>query len=140
MSESHANKHQHLTMIQGVISRMANNSFLLRSWSIVLVAALFAAASEKTILYFAGLALLPVIAFWILDGYFLWQERLYRELYNDVANKDNDAVDYSLNASQYTCKNCSWCKACCSNTVVIFYGLLFAMVIALFFIGYYFLK
>ena len=139
MSNTHANKHQHLNMIQAVINRMANNSFLLKSWSIVVVSALFAIASEKTITYFAGLALLPIIAFWILDGYFLWQERLYRELYNAVTQKEDDAIDYSLNASQFTCDGYSWCKACCSKTLVIFYGLLLVMVAGLFVISYCFL-
>jgi len=34
-------KLKHLEMLQGVINRMANNSFLLKGWSVVLISALF---------------------------------------------------------------------------------------------------
>jgi hypothetical protein len=35
----------HLQMIQAVITRMGSNSFLLKGWSVTLVAALFALAA-----------------------------------------------------------------------------------------------
>lgn len=65
----------HLGFIQGVINRMGNNSFLVKSWSVTLLAALFAALSNENNLY---ILFLPLIIFWILDAYFLHQERLYR--------------------------------------------------------------
>ena len=34
-------KMKHLEMIQGVISRMANNSFMLKGWAVTLVAGIF---------------------------------------------------------------------------------------------------
>ena len=39
----------HLSMIQGVVNRLAQSSFLLKGWSVVLVSALlaFAAASSE---------------------------------------------------------------------------------------------
>ena len=79
-----ARKEAHLAMIQGVVTRLGQNSFLLKGWSVLLVSALLAlgaASSEKVILV---VAFLPVLAFWGLDGYFLWQERLFRALYDHV--------------------------------------------------------
>ncbi len=38
-------KLKHLEMIQGVVNRMASNSFQLKGWSVVLVSALFALAA-----------------------------------------------------------------------------------------------
>ena len=38
-------KINHLQMIQGVISRMASNSFALKGWAVTLVAGIFALAS-----------------------------------------------------------------------------------------------
>ena len=38
----------HLQMIQAVITRMASNSFLIKGWSVTLVAALFALAAANT--------------------------------------------------------------------------------------------
>lgn len=40
------NKVKHLEMIQAVINRMAQNSFLLKGWSVVLTAAIFALAAD----------------------------------------------------------------------------------------------
>lgn len=40
------NKVNHLEMIQGVISRMASNSFALKGWAVTLVAGIFALSSK----------------------------------------------------------------------------------------------
>ncbi len=70
----------HLEMIQGVVNRLAHSSALLKGWSVVLVAALFALAAKDSAKHFALLAFLPAVVFWGLDGYYLWQERLFRNL------------------------------------------------------------
>jgi hypothetical protein len=41
-------KLKHLEFIQGVISRMASNLFLLKGWTITLIAALFALAAKDS--------------------------------------------------------------------------------------------
>ena len=74
------NKLKHLEFIQGVINRMANTSFLLRGWSITVIAALFALSTKERELSLSVLALFLTTVFWFLDAFFLWQERLYREL------------------------------------------------------------
>lgn len=74
----------HLPLIQGIINRMGNNSFLIKGWTVTLVAAIFALAATGTNQHFILVALIPIIVFWFLDSYYLKQERLYRELYNDV--------------------------------------------------------
>ena len=77
----------HLEIIQDVISRMANNSFLLKGWSITIVGALSALAASKDMnTGVIILALLPAILFWCLDGFYMRQERLFRQLYNDIVN------------------------------------------------------
>ena len=37
---------KHMEMIQGVINRMASNSFALKGWTVTLVAGIFALASK----------------------------------------------------------------------------------------------
>jgi hypothetical protein len=69
------NKRAHLEMIQGVINRMAGNSFLLKGWTITLVAALFALAQKESNPMFMYLAYFPSTVFWALDAYYLRQER-----------------------------------------------------------------
>jgi len=114
-------KMKHLEMIQNIITRMANNSFLLKGWCIVLISALFVLASKEMNKSFLLLPLFPLISFWILDGFFLWQERLYRELYNKVRNLDEYNINFSMDA--YTFKNDvkGWPSVIFSRTLNIFY-------------------
>jgi len=76
-------KLKHLEMIQAVVTRMANNSFLVAGWCITLVAGLMALAGGKDgNVRFVYVAYLPVIVFWYLNGYFLQQERIFRKIYD----------------------------------------------------------
>ena len=70
---------KHLEFIQSVIERHARASFLLKGWSVTIVAAVFLLAvrgAEPVLAMLAGV--LPTVVFWGLDGYYLRQERLYR--------------------------------------------------------------
>ena len=73
-------KLKHLEFIQGTINRLSTNSFLLKGWSVVLVAALFALSAKDADIKFVYLALFPAVVFWGLDGYFVLMERVYPEL------------------------------------------------------------
>jgi hypothetical protein len=79
---------KHLELIQSVISRLGNNGFLIKGWSLTVAAAFFgfAVQSENPLLAAAYVPLAAV--FWGLDAYFLRSERLFRELYRRVAEKD----------------------------------------------------
>ena len=77
------NKIKHLEMIEAIIERMANNSFLLKGWAITLVVALFALADKQYEQRYILIAFLPIIFFWFLDSYYLSLEKKYRELYGD---------------------------------------------------------
>lgn len=71
---------KHLEMIQGVISRLGQNSFIVKGWSVTLVGALFVLADPN--LKWGALA--PATAFWLLDAYYLQQERRFRLLFDQV--------------------------------------------------------
>lgn len=115
-------KTKHLELIQSVIDRMARNSFLLKAWCVTLVSALLALASKDSHIEFILVAYYPVLMFWILDAYFLRQERLFRELYDEVRNKGEDKVDFSMDASQLKSRVQSWPRVFFSVTLFIFYG------------------
>lgn len=115
-------KIKHLEIIQGVIDRMANNSFLLKSWSVVLVSALFVLAAKDSNIALALLAYFPVLSFWILDGYFLWQEKLYRKLYDMVRNMNDEDIDFSMDTTPVINQTKTWCEVILSKTLRIFYG------------------
>lgn len=55
---------KHLEFIQGVIARLANNSFLLKGWSVTLVAAILALTVRNPSVYTVLLALFPALIFW----------------------------------------------------------------------------
>ena len=125
-----SNVQTHLEMIQNIINRLSRNSFLLKGWSVVLVSSFFALAAVNDKVYFVFLAYFPLVIFWILDAYFLWQERLFRELYNAVrlGQKDKAEDNYSMNTSDYLTKVSSWfgttfhIKKKKPNTLLYFYG------------------
>lgn len=112
-----------MEMIQGIINRMASNSFALKGWAVTLVAGIFALASKDTDKMYFLIAYVPIIIFWGLDAYYLLQERLYRALYDKVRNIEEDDVDFSMNTSLQefkTEKNTFW-SCLKSNTEFGFY-------------------
>ncbi|MEK6727239.1 MAG: hypothetical protein AABY28_01000 [Candidatus Omnitrophota bacterium] len=116
-------KLKYLEMIQGVINRMGQCSFLLKGWSVVLVSALFALAANKTNILFIYLAYFPAIAFWMLDGYYLYQERLFRNLYDKARDMDTDKIDFSMDTRPLRGINkATWQEATFSKTMLIFHG------------------
>lgn len=104
-------KLRHLELVQGVINRMANNSFLLKGWAVTLEAGIFALAAKDTNKLYFLIAYIPIIIFWGLDAYYLLQERLYRSLYEKVQQTKEDEIDFSLKATTqefHSNKNCYW--------------------------------
>lgn len=88
---------QHLELIQAIVARMAGNSFMLKGWSVTLAAGLFALAARDSDWRVAAIALLPTLAFWCLDAYYLHQERLFRSLYEAV--RSGQAESFTLDTS-----------------------------------------
>ena len=116
------NKRKHLEFIQGVINRLAANSFQMKGWAVVLVAAILVLLARENRLDAALIAFVPILVFWGLDGYFLWQERLYRALYDHVRALDEDRVDFSMNVGKVdTSAAGTWLSAFRSPTVLFFY-------------------
>lgn len=54
-------KLKHLEMIQAVINRMANNSFMLKGWTVTLVAGIFALASKDADKMYFLIAYIPLV-------------------------------------------------------------------------------
>lgn len=121
-------KLKHLEFIQQAINRMASNLFLLKGWTVTLIAAMFALATkESRDLYFL-LAYFPTLMFWLLDGYFLSQERRFRSLYDHVTKLDERAIDFSMDTQPFkeSPPRNKWSHALFSPTLLIYYGVLLA--------------
>ena len=137
---SDANKTKHLELIQGIVNRLSTNSFLLKGWSVVLVSALFALSTPKSDISFIFLAYIPAVIFWGLDGYFLWQERLFRDLYNHVRKLDEDSIDFSMDTTPFRSGERfrdafgDWLDVVISKTLIPFHGVLIGAVVVVMFI------
>ena len=134
---SEEKKHKHLEFIQGVINRLSSNSFSLKRWSILLVSALLAFSVSSSQCGLISIALIPSIIFWILDGFFLSQERRYRALYDHVRELENDKIDFSMNTNSFveTKGFLTWKAAIFSKTLVLFYGMLIASIFLIILFG-----
>ncbi|WRG46289.1 hypothetical protein E5E39_07055 [Helicobacter pylori] len=73
---------EELKILQGVINRMAQNSLECKKWTLALVVGVLSLKVEA-ISNFYGLCVLGVLlaCFYLLDAYYLMQERLFREQY-----------------------------------------------------------
>ena len=123
-------KLKYLELIQAVITRMANNSFLLKGWNVSLVTAIIALTSASSIRWFVLLAILPALMFWGLDAYFLQHERMYRKLYNHARQLEVDKVDFNLNAEMYRAHVDNWCCTACKGSLLAFHGVIILVVLA----------
>ena len=115
---------KHLEMIQGVINRLGHDSFLIKGWSTAILAAgvIFIARDEIENRYLLFSFFIVVIGFWILDSYFLQQERLFREIYNDI--RVQEKTDFAMEIKKHEDKSeCKWMTCFCSKTLYLFYGM-----------------
>ena len=94
-------KLKHIDIIQSTIRRMAQNSFTIKGWTITILVGLFVFLQKDNFRNNMIIYLVPIIFFWILDSYYLWQERLFRKLYNDVIVNVTEESDLSMNIIQY---------------------------------------
>jgi hypothetical protein len=128
-----ADRVEHLKLIQGVIARLAGNSFLLKGWTVTLSAALLALAAKDADRSFALVALYPAAAFWGLDAYFLRQERLFRALYDDVRRSESADVGgpepFSMAANGYGKAAGSWGSCLWRPTVAFVHGVVLGTIV-----------
>ncbi len=118
-------------MIQAIVTRMANNSFLIKGWSVLLVSAILAIAIKDDQIKFLPVAFFPALVLWGLDGYFLWQERLFRKLYDKVTVVDEANIDFSMNIASVMDQVDAWCSVIFSTTLSAFHGAIVASIIAI---------
>jgi hypothetical protein len=105
-------------MIQAVIDRMGRNSFLLKGWSVTLVAALIGLAAGKSNGDFAIIAAAVAGVLGLLDAYYLAVERKYRDLYVQAIGGDVPAWSLSAGAVGFA----DLLSAMASPTVFLLHG------------------
>jgi hypothetical protein len=86
MSLSQECQLKHLEFVQGIISRMAQNSHTAKGWSVTLVTlALTITQATNAASGSSLIALIPAFSFWYIDAFYLRQERIFRKLYNAIS-------------------------------------------------------
>lgn len=130
--EKNANVKEYLLkeveVIQGIINRMAFNSFLIKGWTITLVVVALLLKGAK---HQVWIAFIPLLIFWFLDAYYLWQERMYRKLYDWVTINRLNSEEYLFNMNAYRFKDEVQTKIriMLSITLVWFYGSIAVLII-----------
>jgi hypothetical protein len=87
---------ERLKMIQAIIARLAGNSFLLKGWTVTLVAGLTAFSRADSDRSFALIAVFVVVVFGVLDAYYLALEREYRRLYDAASAEADGSAEWTL--------------------------------------------
>lgn len=116
------NKIKHLEMIQTVITRMDNNSFLIKGWAVSLISALFALAASGSNKDYVLISYFVLPVFWGLDGFYLHQERCFRSLFNKVRKKTESDIDFNMNAKIHNVGRNTWIGSMFSVVLGLFYG------------------
>jgi hypothetical protein len=82
----------HITVLEGIIARLANNSASCKTWCLTLVAALLSLAGATHSPQMVTAALVPIIIFGFLDVMYLASEVAYRDLYAGVVKAIRDGT------------------------------------------------
>ena len=134
--EKQENKIKHLEMVENIIERMSKNSFQLKAWAMTLVTVVGALGAKEADKRFMLLAFVPIIGFWLLDAFYVQQERRYKALYRSVCEKKEEDIDFNLNTRNITftsdeAKRICFFNCLRSTSVSLFYGVLTVTLIVL---------
>ena len=125
-------KAKYLEFVQGIINRMAEDSFKCKEFCILIISAMVAVYASvgndaRLIVVLCGV---PILLFWSLDAFFLRQEKGFRELYNKYAvlNGEHDFDDFTIKPNV---KGINYFKVFFSKTLLPLYGILLSLSVTL---------
>lgn len=125
----------YLQMIQEPISRMSTISAIFKGFAATIVAGISVISFSTVNLWVLGLSFIPVIAFAILDVYYLKLERKLRFLYEQVRTGQHE-IDFSIEltkdpAEMKSAKARTW-DCLKSPSIYLFYPLMIAILVTVF--------
>ncbi len=124
----------YLSILQGVITRMASNSASAKSWCVALVSAIVVIIADKGNPAYVWISLVPIVLFFFLDAYYLGLERLFRDVYNGFIHKLHTSTAtiedlFVIDPGDTGAVLRSAAKATLSLSIWPFYGLLVVMLL-----------
>lgn len=125
-------KKEYLQMLQEPICRMSTTSAIFKGFAAAIAAGISAISYETTNVWILTLSFLPVLAFAILDVYYLKLERKLRFLFEQV-RLDKHEVDFSMKLTNdpleiISAKARTW-DCIKSPSIYLFYPLMIAILI-----------
>ena len=118
-----------LEIVQNTVNRMANNSFMIKGWTVTLVVVSLLINSQPI---HKIIAFLPWLIFWILDAYFLHIEKCYRALHEwlIVTRPDSNELLFDLKAEKRFGDDVDGILCVMfSKTLVPFYSVVFVLIL-----------
>jgi hypothetical protein len=115
---------RHLELVQGVISRLGTNSFLVKGWAITVSGAFLGFAITEKKWGLALISLVPTALFWGLDAYYLRAERLFRALHDEILAKQARPFSMDTRDLVRSTPTAAWANVIFSITLRLFYGVL----------------
>ena len=119
-------KIKYLEFIQNIITRMNTNSFQIKKMTLIVASALLAIYVETVNKSFGLICFFSTILFWYLDAYYLYQESLFRALYNDVICSRKKIKCFDMNIARYKERLSIW-ESAFSRTVCPMYILILVL-------------
>ena len=129
------NQIAYLQMIQEPIGRMSTNSAIFKGFAAAIVAGVATVTYSAVNVWVLGLSFLPVLAFAILDVYYLTLERKFCFLFEQVRKGEQD-IDFSMKLTTdpveiLRAEARAWdCMK--SPSIYLFYPMMMAILIAVF--------
>lgn len=128
-------KMEYLQMLQEPICRMSTNSAIFKGFAATIVAGVSAITFAEINTWVLGFSFLPVLAFFILDIYYLKMERKFRFLYDQV-RLDKREIDFSMKLTNdpieiIQAKARTW-DCIKSPSIYLFYPLLLLVLVTVF--------
>jgi hypothetical protein len=115
-------KIKHLEMIQAVVTRLANEAALIRGLALTVAAAFFGFSVPSLNWRIAAVGMLPVVAFWGLNAYYLRADRQFRKFYDRVRRGEPNIEPFAMNAREEEVET-GW-QVAWSVTLRPFYGVI----------------
>lgn len=93
-----------IDLLESCISRMAQNSFIVKGWTITLTGVILALVPETLdVRLICIICLMLIISFWIVDALYLKNERKFRNKYEKlIKNPDKEEYWFDLNIRDST--------------------------------------
>lgn len=113
-----------LEFIQNVISRMNANSSQIKTMCITIISALFAVYASSQNKQMILIAFIPLCLCCLLDMYYLWQERKFRDFYTEAIKEQSTIKDFDFSSfKNYQKGFLSYMGVFLSHSIWLFYAL-----------------